>query len=1503
MKQENHVKDVKNNGKGAVYDTDKEISGIQNDSTYLDSKNGRVSSDRGNKRSWEKIRGEEMLYQNDISFYSCIGSIGVNNHLVEFWASNFGGQTTNPPRIVVDGVIRGSSDKMPWNQRNPLQMDKNESCVGGEVYITDNNTVPMILNIEDLISPEDGPETYFEDYNPALYSVNLDAPVDIPVFKELQFVGGGGGLPVGSYQYSLRYVNSEGDRTNWGPLTNHIPVLQKYSEGGTIYPYQSSYGDVSNLELPSPYGIKLKFRVTNIADYDFVEVRRISYNNSEGIGVVPEGEIVARIDIGDQEVSVRTFVDPLNSNVNETLTEEDESYQNTVIKRAKSVRYHDKRLVLMNVETETQTPDATFIENDGDKIFPVVEKLGKAGHKDPYNHHNYKNYMSGEKNSFGVSFYDSSGGKSFVLNHPDLVDVQAPNRRDGMSSKSLKYSYGGASIAANVSGSVGNTFEVFDLENAVSKTDLCSFKNITNRKSKLGKEDPTVQNKEGAGYTGPSLTKYCEEDHPYGSVAQAHEVGYRPYTPTGKNSNDDGHNYIINPQVDTDGNDGLVDYRPKAFGPNYYSKGYALSGISNIPDWAKSFSVVQTEEAERVVCQGLGMYSMSEADITGAFDSKKVDKSGNRMWFYSPDIEAGLVSSGILTDLNDNPQNYEVQFVSPLGFFSEVFDFEEITSLNNRDRCIDMITYARILHDEGQINPTENTDMGIGFNGDRHVAYNRYRNDDSSTQGFFSGNGNKTNTLAGFDTITEGRNVYYDLELSQNIYQHSTIGGSSESEYDKQGMKNWTEPFYIVNIIQKGRSLVDNDVDFYRNTGTYQKVDSVIGQSDGSLNQEFELVDERWEDCIPALSSSHQMSGDNVFVYIQQKDLSKKAWLNVTYKSATDISSIETAISSNGYYIDPSTNTFVYGTYTHSISSNKRDFTLKLNQGYAPEEDLKIIVSYDNRRPIRIFGGNTTVGDTVFAPIDRVSDGSKNADEDDATFDETAEIEFEFSNICFPFREYHQNPRHYSIVRTTGGNRIQDSNKCRLTWIRQLAVLFTCESRTATHYAHISQYPLQYFPAVNYVQRPRRWDTDDFGSQSGEIISKENNLWYQYFRDFPEEWNNWQYGGFRINQQSNIDYSKQGPLEFTSAPDFGFEEKNEYCTGIFWSLPRPINAQDAPGLKTFTDLNKFEIDDDQGEIKFAYDAKMGEKGSNLYAITETGVCLLLTNKSVLSNPNSTELTVTAQDTFIGDEYWVSKDIGSNDQMWRGIAEDSVEVPTESGRMLVDALYMPNDYSVFRLMGNEIKDIAKDTYFTRINPILQEINPGFETKITGGFDRNHNEYWLSVERPSGDKEVFVYAQDTSHFVGFFTYNFDQYTFIGSEMYGSRESETYLLNKGYQINGENIESYLIQKTSPNQPIEKEFIDFEVLTGPRGTMKPTRVEFLDEDQNFLSALDESVQGPLYLKQYDGWRQFIPRKDESVDPKQSRIQYRLLLYKIFHNLAEDFKIVDSIIQYKEIK
>ena len=241
MKQEHHEKDIRTNSQGATYDIEKELSGNENKGTYFDGENGRVSSDRGNKSSWEKIRGEELIHGTKyFGDWFCMCSIDVNDDVFEVWVEKTGADT---PYIVVNGVAMGKSPDMPWLYEHRIQFDKNESCIGGEVYLTDFNVPPIVFSIKDIKDAyAAGDLTYFDNFNLNLYSINLSSPLDIPVFTGLVNVGGGGGLPVGSYQYSLRYVNGDGDATNWGPLTPSIPVVQSASSLSNQYPYTKTFG-------------------------------------------------------------------------------------------------------------------------------------------------------------------------------------------------------------------------------------------------------------------------------------------------------------------------------------------------------------------------------------------------------------------------------------------------------------------------------------------------------------------------------------------------------------------------------------------------------------------------------------------------------------------------------------------------------------------------------------------------------------------------------------------------------------------------------------------------------------------------------------------------------------------------------------------------------------------------------------------------------------------------------------------------------------------------------------------------------------------------------------------------------------------------------------------------------------------------------------------------------------------------------------------------------------
>jgi len=199
----------------------------------------------------------------------------------------------------------------------------------------------------------------------------------------------------------------------------------------------------------------------------------------------------------------------------------------------------------------------------------------------------------------------------------------------------------------------------------------------------------------------------------------------------------------------------------------------------------------------------------------------------------------------------------------------------------------------------------------------------------------------------------------------------------------------------------------------------------------------------------------------------------------------------------------------------------------------------------------------------------------------------------------------------------------------------------------------------------------------------------------------------------------------------------------------------------------------------------------------------------------------------------------------------------------------------------------------------LHPYLHEHPLDTSLPMTGIFDDKHDEYWLQIQTGE-DTQNFKLSTVKFQWVGRQDYRFDKYVFVDDEMYGMKDQTTYLLNDGFEINGEPIEAWLTQVFSEVPTKDKEFIRIGVETGGREGVKPTKIEMLDQDGNVIAEMSEIQQGtPNWLLMYDQWEQFIPRLPNDGD----RIQNRLLIYKIFHNLAGDFKIVNTTIQYKVLK
>jgi hypothetical protein len=430
------------------------------------------------------------------------------------------------------------------------------------------------------------------------------------------------------------------------------------------------------------------------------------------------------------------------------------------------------------------------------------------------------------------------------------------------------------------------------------------------------------------------------------------------------------------------------------------------------------------------------------------------------------------------------------------------------------------------------------------------------------------------------------------------------------------------------------------------------------------------------------------------------------------------------------------------------------------------------------------------------------------------------------------------------------------------------------------------------------VIRPDLWD-DDKGT-------RDNHIWTTYDSDYPNEEGQWKWGGFRFLQQVNPDYSTEPPIEYFSRPEFGFVERINFPNGIMWSLPRVINVQDSPSLKTFPANNLFNIDDRQGEIKYAWDATSG-RGENLYAITNTGICLLITRKNILSDANSDGVAMIASGGFINDQLWINKSIGMFDEMWRGRAEGFVPIPQEDGKeILFPALFFPNNDSVFRLMENQVIDIGRGGYYSKVyQEALKNVRSGFLSKMCAVYDRFYKEYWLHIVDNSVElNNTFVFGQKSNRWYGTYDYRFDKFATVYNKTYGFRNLQAWELDNGFTINGSPIQFEAIAAIAPEQNLDKEYMRVRINTVDG--IKPTRVEFY-KDTSLVAqcALDPSItsQGAFYLKNYRGEEQGIPRTDASVNVNRPRLQGRSLLYKIIHGAASDFKLIDTAVLYKKIK
>jgi hypothetical protein len=1349
----------------------------QGDQSYHDAENLTLS--KGSPGRLERIGGEIILYPSlnnsdtgsgtyysDLVFntgvWSCVGSIvtvvdGVEK-LVEFWKDI--GAAGLDSLIRVDGIIMAQNPYIGFGEN--LDLDENGD---GIIFCTDGVLRPMFFDVRDLLS-KSGTDYYYNTFDPKSNYIILSSPNNFPVFLGLITLGselldyqftGTSVLKNGQYSYSVQYGTLLDEFSPWSHPTPLIPILQKNTPTSTKYTERGVYlGDPGE---ESSLGIKLVFRINNDSNYDFVRIKRTEYEGGIPVGYTPVSSvIIGTININPQQISTVIIAD-FGGDEGSISVEEDVG-NTTTVDTAKALKYYNSRLWLFN----TITPELSLNENiikkysDNSAIKPCLKGVGSDGFANVLNHVYGAGYMSGEKYGFAYIGFDSSVVKSFALQaNDDDSGFLFPNRRKPMNSIEELVSDLDKPIAARMDGTIGKCFERYDNQFDIAiGAEVLDLVDGDDKHTLHPVAIDDIENDDGRTISGVYTTQ-DELTNQYG---------------------------------------GYLTFNPKGYAQRKFTCGAALKGIdiSNLPSWVTSVGIARTAPAQRVLFQGIGVY-----DFYYEGDSPK--KYTNKLVFFSSDMSEG---KGLLstTDLSFIKNNCKIQLVSPVGYFPDLFNaggFALYGSGGGSDSVIDLLLNANIIRDhDGSINAPDST-MGIN----NYVGFGIYRNHQTVLDGTGGNNFNfKEDSVVGniegsegiidivnirhCTSISEksewyGRGEWWEIELDKNIYYSTDV--AHQYPYDFNEAKQAHEPFYIINIINDSASIPTGESTSYIDTGTFIKIESVMhrvtpNQASEKLidNLSIQLVDERWEDCYTGDFGSGFFVGK---LYEQTVNGDIKVWVDESNIAVGTLNNLKTNIKLYGFAFWSGQGVTIHGFYKQRISGgiyyvdfNSLDVD---NKYFKPLESSKILCRYDSSRPIRVFGGDTYVNDSVFAAIDL------NKPEGDQYLPFKFPLPYMFyslpSSLVWADQFFAPDPP----------PTFYDSSVSKL---RQLLIRFISENRfnNAFDYEVFDDVLVsndRFFPKINYIPRPDPSYTDD---EMGDIWTDDVSVSYK--TSFPQENTIWRYGGFRFNPVSNSDLLHKLNINIYTKTPTTVTITNKKNKRVLFS--RKSSQDSSLGFRSLIQSNYYDLNYDGGEIIAAEQAE-DESGGTLYLFTDHGVVILVVDKRLISSVQGDpdNMILSDESTIVTGEYWVSKQVGVDMAMRKSI------------QSIGSGIIFSNGLDVYLVSGGKIEPIA-GTYYDEIRKWIGMTGYSYGSV----YDIKNRQYWLSAMHPDLRTKNFVFDLDTKNWVGKYTNSFSKLVskkdrLIGS---GSRvrpgQITTYQLNypASSTIGLDRIETKLVSAFIP-------------------------------------------------------------------------------------------------------
>lgn len=1444
---------------------------LQQNVSYYDALNMRGNSIDGNVGGMESVGGEEVRSRPSFDeqliadSYTCIGACNVTGAEVSFWASINGltDPDTFPVIIKINGVSMVVSGQIPYRYDRPLQFGDVSKCLNGMIFPTDGNSDPLLWDIPAIISAyEQGLNTYTTGLDLDSVTVGLAVPLEWP-----EHVGNpnvGLGLPIGQYQYKLRYVTPNGDRSNFGPVTPLISIPRTQAPIYTFsgqYPGGQTQGGPADTLVTSPYGIALRFQVDNYMDYASIEVVRTRFNDAQGLNGPGITEVIATIALQPGQFGLLDFVDPVDANLTEVIPVDEAEQEQVNITAPKTVEYTDNRVVYGNFKLKDRIAQLIFRMVDGVSVVPITNRVFtwyeggnlayNDGYSDPVNNTYMKGAQHNERYSLGIQLWDNTSTRSPVV--PVQDNFQFPSKRTRKTGQSLGLSYN----QNDQYGAPPDPIYAVD-ENAIQPPSSGPYDPVSPTFDCIVQGNTKKQNSEFTNViNGPNYNPF------------------RPVSPTDPNFV----RYKQKPITEREVSEiAIYPDSGAIFAPQYHALGCAIYGPTNLnteAPWWKMMEVVVTPPAGRVIAEGIGAYVLNENAGAGSLDR---GKSLNSLNCFFPDVYTGVVSQSVIDDIGANPSNYRLK-LTPYGFYSETYAYRGVISPLPSTPTFttygqDIISYATMQFEPGTGN-VDCVNIGDGPSSQgyqpgvsapafptNYVGPDTWRwtpgpqVTDPTIPGYSvfqdpwnPAQGGYEFTISGVNPVNDGRGNYLRILTDENIY---TLGFQNASRYfGDEVTRAFHQPMYAVQLIRSDAVVPEQNIQQYRSTGTriLRERTIALGQASGIV-YDVDLFHARVEDCVPAIGS-----GQLRYVFVRSADGSEKPFICFT-NAVLDFAAAQAAFSTDGFWVDPNGVT-VYGAYSYQgVNSESTHIKHRLtfgNYGTSPAQGDRIVVKYfgdGTDSPIQTFGFDCTTSPAVFAPYDRTFNAGNGVDNSGGNNQV-------FNGAPLPYNGGIRASQ-YVLPRdgSPGGASIEPSAYINAVSLRQWVVWAELVTRFPSRLNVSVGQPEQYaFPHTHYIIRPSLWVTPYTGVGNG--------LDPQYDADYPLELEqNYGYGGFHFAYDANLDYAKKPLITGLGVPRNGQYQRTDYCTGFAASLRSDPQQIDSPGLRTFTWDNIFVASDENGELKM-----MHILNTNLFGVFEKGCAYIPYNKNQLTDADGNLVATQSIATFWtrpGGEQWVTRgNRGCPDQLWRF----AVKAHDISG---AETLWWADRVGVYQSNGRGIEDISRNRRLKKLYPLLQAVPIDYSGSYSGGYNYRNGEAWMRL----GDT-VEVFNAVNKEWTGSFGYLYDAYQSIDGQMIGYKELTSYDLDKGGVLitptGDAPVDCYATTHFFEPAGLFKEAMQFRVV----GT-KPDYIEVYDENMVFLCRMDEATNGPLWTKNYDGWEGWISRIDPSVDPLRGLPQSR---------------------------